>query len=515
MKLVTIGDSISQGFMSGAAARSDLAYSAIVARELGIEDYHYPEWPAGGIPLNIELILRRLQDRYGTDIGGFEWVTVVKTINDVIDQAEDHYEREAGREDRPYRDSTFFHNLSVRGFAAADAWQVTPKVCRREIAEATKGEGDGFLTGPNAPLHRTALKVLNPSLAAQYDDFSQLDWLSHHVEREGVENLILWLGANNALGTIVSLSIKPTPGIVGAASRPGANGTAFHELSYAARLAAGYNLWHPDDFRSDYRELLRRVDAIMKKNKHPNWRVFVANVPLVTIAPLAKGVGETYSIESTITKLTKERLLVQETVAQTYYKYYTYFPFELEFARTTGLHLPVQDVIHIDRCILRYNEDIARGVVELGDKYHLVDISEALRTMAFKRNDGRPSYAYPEFFSFLYPGVDTKYYHADQTGRLKQGGIFTLDGVHPSPIAHGLIAWEFHKVMQAAGLDVDAAALGTASEHGVRFWQGVFENDLLYRAPIALMHELYDHEKLARHVVGLIRRFMPEALAKR
>lgn len=35
LKLFTIGDSISQGFMSLAAARTDLSYSTIVAREMG------------------------------------------------------------------------------------------------------------------------------------------------------------------------------------------------------------------------------------------------------------------------------------------------------------------------------------------------------------------------------------------------------------------------------------------------------------------------------------------------
>jgi len=36
MKLFTIGDSISQGFMSMAAARTELSYSTLMARVLGL-----------------------------------------------------------------------------------------------------------------------------------------------------------------------------------------------------------------------------------------------------------------------------------------------------------------------------------------------------------------------------------------------------------------------------------------------------------------------------------------------
>jgi hypothetical protein len=96
--------------------------------------------------------------------------------------------------------------------------------------------------------------------------------------------------------------------------------------------------------------------------------------------------------------------------------------------------------------------------------------------------------------------VDTKYYHADSDGRLKQGGIFSLDGVHPTAIGHGLIAWEFLKVMKSAG------AVGTADFSDAE-WDVIFNNDLLYSTPIPMMQELYQHNALARHVLNLISRF--------
>ena len=90
MELFTIGDSISQGFMSGAAANTHLSYSSIIANVLKIKDYQFPEWPAGGLPANIELVLRRLNKRYGSNIRGLEWATVLQTVNSVIDRSEDY-----------------------------------------------------------------------------------------------------------------------------------------------------------------------------------------------------------------------------------------------------------------------------------------------------------------------------------------------------------------------------------------------------------------------------------------
>jgi hypothetical protein len=106
MKLFTIGDSVSQGFMSLAAARTDNAYSTLIAKQLGLEiysdQYRFADWNDSGIPLNIEVIMRELQSRYGSNIGGLEWLTVGQTINRIVDRAEDYYERGEGRADVPY-----------------------------------------------------------------------------------------------------------------------------------------------------------------------------------------------------------------------------------------------------------------------------------------------------------------------------------------------------------------------------------------------------------------------------
>lgn len=65
LKLFTIGDSISQGFISGLGARTDLSYLTIIAEILEKKNYQYPLWDKGGLPLNIEVFFRKLQKRLG------------------------------------------------------------------------------------------------------------------------------------------------------------------------------------------------------------------------------------------------------------------------------------------------------------------------------------------------------------------------------------------------------------------------------------------------------------------
>src|SRR5262245_36928546 len=59
-RLVTLGDSITHGFQSGAIFNTDISYPAIVAWELGWYDhFRRPQYNGfGGLPLNIEYLIR-------------------------------------------------------------------------------------------------------------------------------------------------------------------------------------------------------------------------------------------------------------------------------------------------------------------------------------------------------------------------------------------------------------------------------------------------------------------------
>ncbi len=475
MKLFTIGDSISQGFMSGAAARTDLCYSTLISKNLGINEYKFPKWECKGLPINIEEIFRRLQESYGTEIITLEWFSsMLTTIPKYLNEVETYYETGVGAEGIKYPSGEeFFDNVSVRGFNVSDSWLIKPNYCIKKIAENESTNGNYSVVDKS--FLRTALKVLNPQLLAEHNDKSQMDWLKFHCNNEGIDTVMIWLGANNALGTILDLNVKFT------------NGKGKETITESDSL--DFNLWHPADFLEDYKILLNKVDDAIDNGLNKETKVFIGTVPLITIAPLAKGVGDTISVKNG-----KETLI--------YSKYYTYFPFDEEYAFKNGVNLSFTQVIHIENCIRQYNKDIVNLVKEHNlknpNRYHIVDLCDVLNQLAFKRNGSSPKYKFPEYFDFKYPIPNTKFYHADVDGTLKQGGIFSLDGVHPTAIAHGIIAHEILKTMKEAGIE--------NASHKKLDWDAIFESDDLYKDPIKIMHEIYDNTKLAEMIMSHIKR---------
>lgn len=483
MKLFTIGDSISQGFMSLAAARTELSYSTLIAKILGLQpnvDYAIPTWHKGGLPLNIERLLRKLERRYGSDIKGpIEWPLALMTIADMLDEVEDHYERGSGNIAMPQAGSTeSFPNVAVRGFTIADAWMVTPDWCVEQITSDDDID-DNALGLPNKSFARTAHAVLNPSRSMIHGRKSQIAWLHNHAQGEGVENVALWLGANNVLGTVLDLKIKST------ATAP------THPLNMSVVARDNYNLWTPEHFEEEYDLLLDKVLGALEGNTFENWNVFIGTIPAVSIAPLAKGVGNWAGRPDPFG-------VIPGSQAQ-YAEMYTYVLFDEGFARRTGRHLTGDEVYHIDQTIAAFNASIARLVAAknaaLGRKrLHIVDIGTALLQAAFKRNAGNPTYPYPPALRVGgvpngAPLVNTVYYHTDRQGQRQNGGIFSLDGVHPSAIGHGLIAREFLTAMNTAGV---AGANPNALD-----WTAITASDTLFSHPIKLMSELYDNSRLA------------------
>ena len=102
--LVTIGDSLTHGFMSGAIYRTDISWPAIVAYELGLQadGFRFPtyEWPngPGGIPLDLERLARAFQDRYGERLDWHEQVGGLLWLRSWMDRVEDYWERGPGSE---------------------------------------------------------------------------------------------------------------------------------------------------------------------------------------------------------------------------------------------------------------------------------------------------------------------------------------------------------------------------------------------------------------------------------
>ena len=451
-RLVVIGDSLSQGFMSGAIHRTDISYPAMIADALGIrESFEVPDFGGeGGLPVNLELVLNDLSDAYGSEINWWEVLPLMVRLRSRLDRIEDYWER--GKGSLPYPQRAIHHNLAVWGFEVGDAYTVTEGVCRRAIPTA---KDDLIKQIPDKPMYRTARRVLNPSFANDAMEWDQMRCARELAADGGIENLIVLLGANNVLGTVTSLSIVYS------------TSSDLHELPHKRNC----NLYLPQHFASLYSSLAVEIDRVGARN------VFVGTVPHVTIPPVTRGVSP------------------DGTLDDGYFEYYTRpWVWDDDFDPERHSHLTRSDARRIDRFIDEYNTIIKHEADSRG--WHVVDTCKLLDSMAYRRNKGRPKFKFPAGLvrearehgrlSYLVKNgrvkLDTRFLtcETDDPSRLSEGGLFSLDGIHPTTIGFGLVANEFIDVMQTAGVEF-AGGLD---------WRAVVRGDTLVNNPPALMASL-------------------------
>src|SRR4051794_15680530 len=120
-RLVVLGDSLSQGFQSGAVYTTDLSWPAVVAHEMGWSGaFRHPVYGGpGGLPLNIELLLRRLEERFGTRFSIWEIPLALFAARGFMDEVEDYWERGPGRFTPNV--NRYNHALAVYGWDLRDA----------------------------------------------------------------------------------------------------------------------------------------------------------------------------------------------------------------------------------------------------------------------------------------------------------------------------------------------------------------------------------------------------------
>jgi GDSL-like Lipase/Acylhydrolase len=417
-KLVTIGDSLTQGFHSFAITRTDQSFPALIGRAMGLSDaqFRLPNFRgAGGLPCSFEWIARRLQDRFGDDLSLFDWVRAIPTVTTAIDEVEEYWERGPGS--KPSRDDVY-HNLAVWGFEVGDAYNVTAELCRRAIL----GSKPDWFKPPSQSRLRTAWHVLNPAQLPGRGADTQLSLAARLRDEEGpIEHLVVWLGANNCLSTVIKLRIE--------------------ETNLPPGPCSPYTLWSPSAFEKEYLPLADRMEGL--KAEH----VYVATVPHVTIPPVCRGImsggGELPPGEK-------------------YFDYYAHFfvP-EEEFDPQRDHRLLKADAMKIDEYIDAYNAVIRREAKARG--WHVVDICDVLDRLAYRRNHGRPTYPLPPELADL----DARFFHIHANGALKHGGLIALDGVHPTYSGYAIVAQEFIDVMrqnEPSIANVDFAVVRNADE---------------------------------------------------
>ncbi|KDM93332.1 hypothetical protein [Photobacterium galatheae] len=464
VKLFTIGDSISQGFISGAAAEPSIAYSTLIANAMSIANYNAIIWPNGyKLKYDLEGILRALESVYGNNLSPKDFLThlpgtFLKTINDVLDKSEKYFESGLGQIGHPIPGAPQkYHNIAVEGMDIADAWLVTPRLANTIVSGNGNSKSNNYFQGASSPFYRNAYRTLNPTSNALHMDKSALSWLNFISDSEGIENIALWLGSNNVLGTIFDLDLSWTDG----------SGSILNQSRVDRQK---YNIWDTRDFRREYEILLDKLILSLSRNQSSHCEIFVGNIPLITITPALKGFGKEIPVSSNGSD-------------SLYFEYYTLYPIDESIAIKGKRYLTFTQARKIDDTIIEYNEIIKELIQKKGTSkisFHLVDLSSCLTSMAYKRNFKNPPYKFPDYFKENNITVNTLFYDVDKNGQVEKGGLFGLDGVHPSAIGQGLIAHEFLKVMRSNGLIANDLN-----------WDNIIKSDTLYSNPIKIIHSLH------------------------
>ncbi|WP_007513275.1 hypothetical protein [Pseudofrankia saprophytica] len=410
-RIVAIGDSLTHGFQSGAVFNTALSYSAVIAHELGWSGhFRYPTYDGyGGIPFNIELFARKAAEKFGRQVDWFEAPLAAFWARQFADEVEDYWERGAGA--RTPGATGINHALGVYGWDLRDALERTPKICAAGIG-APKDNLLDQLVEDNG--NRAALRVLSPSRP----DSTLFDLAQELGDDGGIETLIVFLGANNALPAVVQLCVAWSD-------------DGFDDLE----RNRDFTVWRPTHFA---RELDLVAEAVSKiKARHVIW----CTVPHVTIAPIARGVDK------------------KAEPGSRYFPYYTRpWITDQEFDPRKDPNITGQQARAIDSAIDQYNDAIVTKVREARRRklnWYVFEAAGVLDRLASRRyiDDprSRPAwwtpYSLPPELAALDPTPDSTFLTSDGEKR-SGGGLFSLDGVHPTTVGYGILAQELINLMR-------------------------------------------------------------------
>lgn len=454
-KLVAMGDSMAQGFKNGGIYRTDLSFPAILAKSLGSSVvFDLPSFSAqAGIPINLEVLVRGLAEKYGKEITLGDSIGAVAEIYKTLRRVKSYWEGQL-KSLKVDRD-TPFHNQAIWGFSISDTMLMKEQYCRNFIKE-NKVEYSVFNVLPDHAMYITARMVLNPSFGLEFENNSMLDNVALLHEDGGVENLIVCIGHNNIVGAITNLKI------------------VYSEESdvlahYADRKCT---VFRPEHFEKELRTLYEKISALEIK------RVFVPTIPYVTIPPAIRGVN-----------------VDKSKPTRGYFDYYTQFwIWDEDFDPEKHPHLTRDQAIELDQVVDRYNEIIRTVAAEFD--FCVVHVHKYVNSAARRRLGSEKISPFPPaFIQTLQQNEKTSYLVDDsgkirlstdylrlnkKTGRIDRGGIFSLDGLHPSTVGYGLIANIYKMSMEKRGVDFENPI----------DWNFVIENETLITDPPPLLHNL-------------------------
>lgn len=454
-RLVASGDSLAQGFKNGGVYRTDLSFPAILARAMAPDaPFETPSFSSqAGIPVNLEVLIRGVAEEFGQQLRRRHYPAVLIHLYSTLRRIKRFWENEENHLER--RRQAPYHNQAVWGFAANDTWLMTENICRNFL-QTRPTRYTVFSVLPDNAMYITGRLVLNPGFTPEHERCSQIDNIRRLHGDGGIENLILCTGHNNFVGALSSLRIVYSE-----------NG--FLERKHYERT---HTVYRPEHFEMEMRLLFEKVAAIGVG------RVFVPGYPYLTIPPATRGVQVPPRMHT-----------------GGYFDYYTRFwIWDEDFDPDKHPHLTKEQAIELDMLADRYNSIVEQLCAEFG--FHHVPVHKYVHAVARRRLGVDAVRPYPpEFTAALRRNSATSHLVTDEgkvrlstdfirvdelTGKICRGGIFSLDGLHPSTIGYGLIAniYRMHMIRE-----------------GVRFekeidWDFVIENEPLVSDPPLLLAEL-------------------------
>lgn len=454
-KLVVIGDSISQGFNNGGIYRTDINFPAFLHRALDPNsEFSQPRFTAqAGIPINLEVLLRGVSDQFGDTIEWNEYLPIAKHAISTLKRVKKYWE--GGLKDLSVSQLTPFHNQSVWGFALNDSWLVNEKNAE-EFIRSVKDTYSIFSMLPDHAMYTTSRLVLNPTLENEFSEYTQFDNAKILSDDGGIENLIVCLGHNNIVRAITHLEC------------------IWSEESDLESFPSErkYTVARPEHFELQYRKLAEKISKLNAK------RVFVPTIPYVTIPPASRGVNHD-----------------KDKKPYGYFDYYTRFwIWDDDFNPEKHPHLTKAEAITLDLTVDKYNSIIRKVAREYG--WNVVPVAKSVSNMARRRTGDNDSRRFPPRFlealkenpntSYLLKEtgeitISTEYLRLDKENyQIIKGGIFSLDGLHPTTIGYGLMANIYYDVMKKAGVKFEYEL----------DWHHIIDEDSLITYPPILLSEL-------------------------
>jgi hypothetical protein len=400
-----------------------------------------------------------LEERFGDALAPWELPAAAYRVRQHLAEAEAWWDQGPGSRLPPR--GPINHNLAVYGWDLRDALSRTADTAHESKRTSL---GDRIVPLVRNADRIAAARVLDSARDAggfALTPFEAAAALSRAGTDEdpaagpGIETLIVLLGANNALGSVISLEVHWS-------------GAGYDSL----QKKAAYNVWHPDHFAAEWRQVVEQVRQIRARH------VIFGTVPHVTIAPAARGVGG---------KVEK---------GSRYFRFYTRpWIADDDFDPVDDPHLVAEDARAVDSAIDMYNDVIATSVEaerRSGRDWRLLDVAGLLDRLASRRFIDDPDavkpdwwtpYVLPDELAQLQPPPDSRFFASGPNGR-ERGGLFSLDGIHATTAGYGLMAQEFIRVMEEAGVQFMRRDGVTPRDDAVRVdWGWVLQRDSLISDP--------------------------------